>query len=338
MKRILSVILALALCLGFAGCKQDKGRELYNLNLEKYVDLGEYKKIKIDTKSDDFKKLEDMIKSSDVENYDLHVVKTSGKVKDGDIVNIDYEGKKDGVAFEGGTAQGYDLTIGSKTFIDGFEEGLIGKKIGSTVELNLTFPNDYQNAELAGADVVFTVKINYSKTTTPREAEDYYKDLGYQSVEEYYENVKNRAIEESLAQAVSNASKIKDYPEKDLETLYKFYYDTTAQNVKSQYQMSMTDYFSAIGQSEEDFKNTVITNQIKPLMDQQMLWYLILDKEKMDLTEKETEEKIKQIIAQSGDTSLTKADVLERVGAYYIENIIVSEKVFKFLKENAVIS
>ncbi|MBE6786933.1 MAG: hypothetical protein E7537_01135 [Ruminococcaceae bacterium] len=338
MKRILSVVLVLALCLGFAGCKQDKGRELYNLNLEKYVDLGEYKGIKIDTKSEDFKTIEDMVKSNDVANYGLYVVNTKGKVKKGDTVNINYEGKKDGVAFEGGTAEGYDLTIGSNSFIEGFEEGLIGKKIGSTVDLNLTFPSDYQSAELAGADVVFTVKINYAKTTTAREAEDYYKDLGYQKVEDYYENVKNRAIEESLASAVSKASKIKDYPEADLEKLYKFYYDTTANNVKSQYQMTMEDYFAAIGQSEEDFKSTVTVSQIKPLMDQQMLWYLIFDKEKMTLTEEDTENKIKEILARSGDTSLTKADIIEQVGSYYIENIIISEKVFKILKDNAVIS
>lgn len=338
MKRILSVVLVLALCLGFAGCKQDKGRELYNLNLEKYVDLGEYKGIKVDTASEEFKTIEDMFKSNDVTNYGLYVVKKSGKVKDGDTVNIDYKGTKDGVAFDGGSATGYDLTIGSSTFIDGFEEGLVGKKIGSTVKLNLTFPSDYQNTELAGEDVVFTVTINYSTTTTPREPEDYYKDLGYQNVEAYYENVKERAIEESLAAAVSKVSKIKDYPQEDLELLYKYYYDTTENNVKSQYQMTMESYFAAVGQTEEEFKSTVITSQIKPLMDQQMLWYLIFDKEDMKLKQEDIDEKIKEIIAQSGDSSITKADVIEQVGSYYIENIIISQKVFKILKDNAKIS
>ncbi len=81
-------------------------------------------------------------------------------VKDGDFVDIDYEGKKDGVAFDGGTAQGYILEIGSGNFINGFESGLIGVKVGETVDLNLTFPENYQSTELAGADVVFTVKVN----------------------------------------------------------------------------------------------------------------------------------------------------------------------------------
>lgn len=81
-------------------------------------------------------------------------------VENGDTANIDYEGKKDGVAFQGGTAQGYDLEIGSGSFIDGFEEGLIGTKKGETVDLNLTFPENYGNTELAGQAVVFTVTVN----------------------------------------------------------------------------------------------------------------------------------------------------------------------------------
>ena len=82
-------------------------------------------------------------------------------VESGDTVNIDFEGKKDGVAFDGGTSQGYNLTIGSGSFIDGFEDGLIGVNVGDTVDLNLTFPEGYQNADLAGQDVVFTVTVNF---------------------------------------------------------------------------------------------------------------------------------------------------------------------------------
>lgn len=78
----------------------------------------------------------------------------------GDTVNIDYAGKKDGVAFDGGTAQGYDLGLGSGTFIDGFEDGLVGAKKGDVRDLNLTFPEEYQAPELAGQDVVFTVTVN----------------------------------------------------------------------------------------------------------------------------------------------------------------------------------
>ena len=77
---------------------------------------------------------------------------TSRAVKEGDVADIDFEGKKDGVAFDGGTAQDSYLEIGSDSFIDGFEDGLIGKKVGEKVKLNLTFPENYQNTELAGQD------------------------------------------------------------------------------------------------------------------------------------------------------------------------------------------
>ena len=337
MKRILSVVLVLVLLLSFAGCKQDKGRELYNLNLEKYVTLGEYKGVKVDTKSDDFKKLEDIIISNDIANNNFYKVITKGKVENGYTLNIDYEGKKDGVAFEGGTAKGQSLTIGSGQFIDGFEDGLIGKEIGSTVELDLTFPEDYGN-DLAGADVVFTVKINSARTTTALDPEVYYNELGYKTVEEYYENVKERATEETIIEAVTKAATTKDYPETDLEAIYKYYYDTTAANVKSQYGVSMADYFAAIGQTEADFKEAVIKDQIKPLMDQQMVWYAILDTEEIAFGDEDIEAKIKEIIATNGDTSITRADVIEQLGKIYIENVVVSEKVLDFLKENAVIS
>jgi len=85
---------------------------------------------------------------------------TDRAVENGDVVNLDYEGKKDGVAFEGGTAKGYDLEIGSGLFIPGFEEKLVGVMPGETVDLDLTFPEGYDEPSLAGQPVVFTVTVN----------------------------------------------------------------------------------------------------------------------------------------------------------------------------------
>ena len=83
-----------------------------------------------------------------------------GAAESGDTVNIDYVGKLNGETFDGGSAEGYDLTLGTGTFIDGFEDGLIGHKAGDEVSLNLTFPSDYSSTDLAGKDVVFDVKVN----------------------------------------------------------------------------------------------------------------------------------------------------------------------------------
>ncbi len=93
-------------------------------------------------------------------SYPIYTVTDKTTVEEGDMVNIDYVGTQDGVAFDGGSAEGYDLTIGSGTFIDGFEDGLIGVEVGETVDLNLTFPEDYAAEDLAGQAVVFTVTVN----------------------------------------------------------------------------------------------------------------------------------------------------------------------------------
>lgn len=95
----------------------------------------------------------------------MQVTANDNVVKDGDTVNIAYVGTIDGEEFDGGSADSYDLTIGSDSFIDGFEDGLIGKHYGETVKLNLKFPDDYGKEDLAGKDVVFTVDINSIKRT-----------------------------------------------------------------------------------------------------------------------------------------------------------------------------
>ncbi len=92
--------------------------------------------------------------------YPDYVLTDKDTVEDGDIVDIDYVGTLDGEEFDGGSAEGYELTIGSGIFIDGFEDGLIDQKVGDTVDLDLTFPEDYSSEDLAGQDVVFTVTIN----------------------------------------------------------------------------------------------------------------------------------------------------------------------------------
>lgn len=124
------------------------------------VKLGQYDGIEISAETPY------QVTDQDVDNYISYYILPSymesvdDAIQDGDTVNIDYVGKRDGVAFDGGTAEGTDLVIGSGNFIDGFEEGLIGLKKGDKTTLNLTFPEDYFNEELAGAAVTFDVTIN----------------------------------------------------------------------------------------------------------------------------------------------------------------------------------
>ncbi len=145
MKRILATIMTVALTASvFAGCgNSTEEKNLSDIDLEKYVtSLGEYKGLELTgTKTEITDEYLESYIDYVLENSKESVEVTGRAVQTGDVVNIDYEGKQDGVAFEGGTGKGYDLTIGSNTFIDGFEDGLIGCNVGDTVDLNLTFPD-----------------------------------------------------------------------------------------------------------------------------------------------------------------------------------------------------
>ena len=148
------------------------------------VKLGDYKDLKV--KKGSVKVTEAEIDSTIAEmqkRYAENVIKEEGKVEEGDIAVIDFEGFKDGVAFDGGKGENYSLTIGSHTFIPGFEEQVVGMEIGEVKDINVTFPEDYHAEELKGAPVVFKVKVNEIKTIElPELDKDFFADLGMDDV------------------------------------------------------------------------------------------------------------------------------------------------------------
>lgn len=147
--------------------------------VQKYVKLNDYMNMTVEL-SQDYSITDDQIQEYIeylMSMYPEYETTDKTTVESGDIVNIDYVGKVDGEEFSGGSATGQHLEIGSGSFIDGFEDGLIGKNVGDTVDLNLTFPDSYTNTDLAGKDVVFTVTINGIETK---------KDLGYEDLTDEY--------------------------------------------------------------------------------------------------------------------------------------------------------
>lgn len=337
MKRILSLVLIgiMAVTL-LAGCGEKKDRILYSeFNLEKNVTIPEYKGVKVDTSSKEFKEYYDNEIVNDIQNNNLYVKKTDGKVADGDTVNIDYVGKKDGVAFEGGTANGYNLTIGSNTFIEGFEDGLIDKAIGSTVDLNLTFPTDYQSQELAGKAVVFTVKINYATTKEERKPEDYFKELDFKSLEEYEKDVRERAIDNYLMQTFLDGSKVNKYSQEDQDYLVDAYFDAIDENLQNQYGTTLDEYLKTAGQTKESLKEAALTEQITPTMDTQMPIYTLIDKEGIEITKEDINNRINKIVEEYGSTEITAEDLKEYYGEYYFENLIATEKALEVIRDNA---
>ena len=337
MKRVLSLgLAALLLMFALTGCGE-KERILYkSVNLKDYVDLADYKNLKVDTKADDFTEIYDSVIAGDVEDLELYVTKKEGTVADGDTVNIDYEGKKDGVAFEGGTAKGRDLKIGSNSLIDGFEKGLIGVEIGSTVDLNLTFPKDYKTADLAGKAVVFTVKVNYVKTTEALKPEEYFEEMGFKTVEEYNNDVKDRAINGYLIEKVLEKSSIKNYPEADVEILKAEFTSLMEKNLQSYYGVSLTDYLSQSGMTQDSFNKSLLDERVYPLMKEQMPLYAILDEEKQEVTAEDIDGAVADMLEDYGKgANVTAEQLKEYYGEYYFENMLVSEKVVEILKEYA---
>ena len=170
------------------------------------VKLGKYKGIdlsidKVEVTDEEVDAQVNSILASNPNSQDI----TDRAVENGDIANIDYEGKKDGVAFDGGTAKGYDLHIGSGSFIPGFEDGVVGMKIGETKDIKLTFPEDYQSTELAGKEVVFTVKVNSIKVETPATLDDAWVEKytnGKQKTVADFKESTRKEIEESKTMQV----------------------------------------------------------------------------------------------------------------------------------------
>lgn len=153
---------------------------------------------------------------------------------EGDTVNINYVGKLDGVAFAGGTddsEEGYNLTLGSGQFIDGFEEGLLGAVAGEVRDLNLTFPENYGSEELAGQSVVFTVTVNYVMENVVPELDDQFvaENLGFPTAVEYIEKLYEVRNEESYYQQLTailmESSEVENYPAEDIAEKKQFFVD-----------------------------------------------------------------------------------------------------------------
>ena len=338
MKRILSLMLVVFWLLALlTACGKNKTILFSSVDFDKALTLAEYKGITLDTSSDEYGEFYDNVIVSDIKNNSLYIEKTEGTVSEGDIANIDYVGKKDGVAFEGGTDEGYDLEIGSNSFIEGFESGLIGAEIGKTIDLNLTFPEDYGNEELNGADVVFTVTVNSVQTTDGVEPKDIYEDLGYKTLKEYENDVKERATENYFLNLVRSKSEIKEYPDEDVKTLKTQIKDALNNNFTSYYGMSLESYLTQNGMTMIDFENNLLNNQVKPLIAETMPLYAILDKEGVKITDEDIETKLDELVKEyeSSGTSVDAETIKKSVGEYSIENLAVQEKALEIIKENA---
>lgn len=344
----LMIIACLFTVFGLTGCGSSNPYSKYDLS--EYVKLGKYKgleKSEIDVSVSD-EEVDEQIKSNLEDAADTQK-KKSGEVQEGDTANIDYKGKLDGKAFDGGTAEGYDLEIGSGSFIDGFEDGLIGKKIGKTYDLDLTFPDDYTNEDLAGKDVVFTVTINYvSVQVVPELTDEWVKENSKaKNVEEYktviyeqlYESKEDEAksnIIASLWQQVVDDSKIIEYPEEELE-LYIEKIEEQYETMAESYGISMDDLMAAYNIESDEVYDQKNKEAAEAYIKDQMVMYYIAETEGLTYTDEEADE-LRESIESAGYDEDSFEEYYGQDIESYIDSVLTYSKVGEFIYKKAVIA
>lgn len=229
-----------------------------------------------------------------------------GKVENGDIAIIDFEGFKDGVAFDGGKGENYSLEIGSNTFIPGFEDGVIGMKANEEKDIELTFPDDYAASDLSGAKVVFKVKVNEVKTKVTRKLDkDFFEDLGMKDVtneKELRKSVKEN-IEEHKKYDAENAyiDKLLEEVAKNVEVdIPEEMVQEEVDNLKHRMEHEMSHqgltldlYYQFTGTTEEDLNAQLEKEAYKNTLYRLMLEE-IKNKEKIEATDKEAKDEAKK--------------------------------------------
>lgn len=344
-QRVGAIVLAGMMMLSMTGCGSNKAKAY-----SKYVTLGEYTGIEYtkevaEVTEDDIQTQLDSFVEGLAETNEV----TNRAVKDGDIVNIDYVGTMDGEEFDGGSDTGYDLTIGSNSFIDGFETGLVGHETGEKVSLDLQFPDPYPNNEdFAGKDVTFEVTVNkISEKITPELTDALVKEnTDYDTIDAYKESIKEdmeksnessaeqQAMSDIFDKVVSNCE-ISGYDEDEVKQLVDEEFESFKSTAESyeNYGYSYEDVLSMNGYDSEEALKTGITEYVKNYLNQKMVLYCIADKEGIKVSSDETDKKVQEYMDTYNVE--TKEEVYDYFGDDYFEVAVLSEKVMEFLKENA---
>lgn len=339
----------LVLCLAMTACGSGEKMQYDGLKLEDYITVGQYKGLEVDgyeikvSQQEIQEKVEEALqeKKEDVK------LKKGTKLKKGDTANIDYEGKVDGKVFDGGASQGFDLELGSNTFIEGFEDGLIGTRVGDTTEVKVHFPDDYQGKKVAGKDAVFTVTVNSAtKPKVPKYTEAFVKkNTKYDSKKAYEESLKKEIYAEKEEQAkqeqktslwsdVLDKTKMKKYPEEEMEA-YKVVFDKQIDLMAQQYGMSRDEILNQMyGTNKENEVKSIIEDSTKTLIKQEMLTEYIAQEENITYTDEELEKNIADIEKQ-GYNEETVMNYTGRTMNQYAHIRLLYDKVQDFILENA---
>ena len=311
------------------------------------VTLGEYKGLKIDkidvTVTDD--EINEELKKTQEQNA-REISVEDRPVQDGDTAVIDYEGFTDGVAFAGGKGENHPLVIGSHSFIEGFEEQLIGKNVGEECEVNVTFPEAYHAPELAGKPAVFKCKVNAIKAKELPELDDEFASevSEFETLAEYKEDIKKNLTEkkekeaktkkedQAVEKAVANATM--EVPEAMVQATQEQMAEDFAYRLQSQ-GLKMEQYFQFTGLNKKTF-----LDQMKPQAEKRINTRLVLEAivkaENIEISDEEIEAEIQKMADQY---HMEPAQVKEYMGEENLKNMsldLACQKAVSVVADNAV--
>ena len=326
----------------------EKGKDFEfeaTVTVEPEVKLGDYKGLEIEKQDSELtdQDLQDEIDHSLGHLADM-VVKEDGAVEEGDTVNIDFDGYVDGEQFEGGQADGYDLEIGSGSFIPGFEDQLVGVKTGEEKDVVVTFPEEYHAEELAGKEATFKTKVNEIKYKEVPELTDEIAnelDSDANSVDEYKENLRKR-LSEQKAQDAENVEKEEainkatenttiDIPQAMIDTELDRMVQEFGQRIQQQ-GLDLQTYFQISGQDESQLRE-----QMKDDAEQRVKTNLTLsaiaDEENIEVTDEDIDKKLEKMSSQF---NISVEDIKQTLGnTDIIKNDVRIQKVIDLLRDNA---
>ncbi|MEE0744983.1 MAG: trigger factor [Anaerovoracaceae bacterium] len=348
-KKAAASFICLMMVFGLASCGSSVSYDSYDLG--EYLKVGEYKGLPVSdyTVSVTDDEVQTQIQSTLEAAATTQELDKETALADGDTVNIDYVGTIDGKEFDGGSAEGYDLTLGSGSFIDGFESGLVGKHVGDTTDLELTFPDDYSSEDLQGKDVVFNVTIN---SATRQEVPEYSLDFvqnttDFDTLEEYEADVEKQLYEQKEQTEIDNQkttlwselledTEVKEYPE-DILNYYIDFNSSQMDTMAEEYGMSRDELLASYDFGDEDEFAAVNEDSSKLRVKQEMLIEYLAEKEGLSYTDKEKEEAIKAYEDAGYDDKSIELQTGRNMEDYvHIE--LLYQKVLDYLLDNAKIT
>lgn len=326
----------------------EKGKDFEfeaTVTVEPEVQLGDYKGLEIEKQNSELTEedLQEAIDHSLGHLADM-VVKEDGAVEENDTVNIDFDGYVDGEQFEGGQAEGYDLEVGSGSFIPGFEDQLVGMKTGEEKDVVVTFPEEYHAEELAGKEATFKTKVNEIKYKELPELNDEIAnelDSDANSVDEYKDNLRKR-LSEQKAEEAENVEKEEainkatenvtiDIPQAMIDTELDRMVQEFGQRIQQQ-GLDLQTYFQISGQDESQLRE-----QMKDDAEQRIKTNLTLsaiaDKENIEATDEDIDKELEKMSKQF---NISVEDIKQTLGnTDIIKNDVRIQKVIDLIRDNA---